>query len=113
MKSQSRTKIREQSSQLVFFFFFFTEIGNLHLKTRLDKKTRKNGRVKKKKILVGKPEECSSLISIDTNHANNVTKPDTKSENKTQALSSLMETATRCLAKQEPWYDEDATNGDG
>ena len=30
-----------------------------------------------------------------------------------QGLSSLIETATRCLAKQEPWYDEDATNGDG
>ena len=52
-------------------------------------------------------------LRCDTNHANNMTKPDTKSENKTQALSSLMETATRCLDKQEPWYDEDATNGDG
>ena len=62
--------------------------------------------------MIGKPDERSALIPTDTNHANNVTKPDTKSENKKQALSSLMETATR-LAKKEPWYGEDTTNGDG
>ena len=52
--------------------------------------------------MIGKPEERSALIPTDTNHANNVTKPDTKSENKNQALSSLMENATH-LAKQESW----------
>ena len=66
-----------------------------------------------KKKRIGKHEERRALIPTDTNPANNVTKPDTKSGNKTKEPSSLKETATRCLAKQEPWYGEDATNGNG
>ena len=38
---------------------------------------------------------------------------ETKSKNQSQDLQEYMETVTRCLAKQEPWYGEDATNGDG
>ena len=40
-------------------------------------------------------------------------KPDTKYGTATKNIRDWNGTAIQCLAKYEPWYEEDATNGDG
>ena len=42
-----------------------------------------------------------------------VMKPDTKYGTATKNKRCWNGTSTQCLAKHEPWYKEDATNGDG